>query len=105
MALKAQRLAENLGFIQDQVVILEPLAGNAETLHGVLADPLRLRGVKYALQTAIEAIIDSMYHICAQVFHMAPTSAQDAADILLEHKAVDQALHSRLVRMVGVITS
>ena len=101
MALRAQRIAENLGCIRTQVDILAPLSSSAEALKDVLSDPLRLGGVKYALQTAIESVIDSMYHIAAQVFHLAPASAQDAADILMENKVVSPELHRSLVRMIG----
>jgi uncharacterized protein YutE (UPF0331/DUF86 family) len=66
-----------------------------------IAGALRLQRVKYALQTAVEAIIDSMYHIAAQVCHYAPASAQDAADTLLEKKALDTDVHLRPVNMVG----
>lgn len=101
MALREQRLAENVAYVLGQVELLEPIVSNDAALQDVLADPLRLSGVKYALQTAIEAIIDSMYHVAAQVYHRAPASAQDAADILLENQAIDADLHLRLVHMVG----
>jgi len=42
-----------------------------------------------------------MYHIAAQVLHLAPASAQDAADILMENRVVSPELHHRLVRMIG----
>jgi uncharacterized protein YutE (UPF0331/DUF86 family) len=50
----------------------------------ILADPWLVRGLKYALQTAVEAVIDLSYHIAARNFGHAPSDARDAVRILAE---------------------
>ncbi len=47
-----------------------------------------LRGVKYALQTSIQAMIDVAYHLAAKAFGSAPADAYEAFAVLARRGAI-----------------
>lgn len=77
------RLEEKLAFIAAQVADLRRLAAERD-LGSFAADPWIVRGAKYALQTAIEAMIDTAYHLSAKAFRYAPDDGRDAVDRLVK---------------------
>lgn len=50
-----------------------------------------LGGLKYALQTAIEALVDLAYHLCAKLYMHAPADARDALVVLAQQGAIRRA--------------
>lgn len=72
-----------IGYIREQVASINELL-RSRRREEILADPWIIRGLKYALHTAVEAMIDLAYHIAAKKFGHAPTDARDAMRVLME---------------------
>lgn len=83
MTLDRERMVDKTGYITEQVTALRKLMGQGDD-RTVLNDAWVLRGVKYSLQTAIEACIDLAYHVCTKAFGHAPRDARDAMRRLAE---------------------
>jgi uncharacterized protein YutE (UPF0331/DUF86 family) len=65
------------------------------------ADPIWLRGVKYAFVTAIEACVDVAQHICATQGWGPPADNGDAIRLLGDHGALAATLALSLRKAVG----
>jgi len=83
MAIDHVRVANKITFIREQVSSIKSLL-TEKSKEEILSDPWLVRGIKYALQTAVEAMIDIAYHISAQKFNHAPTDSRDAFRVLSE---------------------
>ncbi len=83
MAVDQLRIANKIAFIREQITGLRGLFAekSGET---ILADPWLIKGIKYALQTSIEAMIDIAYHLSAHKFNHAPAEARDAFRVLAD---------------------
>ena len=93
------RIVEKLAYIRG-----EEAASLRCLEHGegaFLADPTAVRAAKYSLVTAIEAVIDIAYHLCAKAFRLGPRSAHEAFDRLCDEAVISRELAERLHRMVG----
>ncbi len=90
------RIEEKLAFIAGQVSDLCDLARQRDE-RSFTADPWVVRGAKYALQTSIEAMIDTAYHLAAKAFRYAPDDARDAIDRLVK----EGVLPPRWARRLG----
>lgn len=62
-----ERVREKLAYIEEQTAALTGLVKQT-TLSAFRRDPWKVRGARYALQTAIEAMIDTLYHLAAKGF-------------------------------------
>lgn len=81
MAIDCDRISSKIAFIREQVTSIRTLlVGMSE--EEILSNPWLIKGLKYALQTAIEAMIDIAYHISAKKYDHAPTEARDALRVL-----------------------
>jgi uncharacterized protein YutE (UPF0331/DUF86 family) len=83
MSPDAGRVQGRLAFIEGQVAELR--AAFARLTPDELARPeraLERGGVKYAVQTAAEAVADVAYHLCARQWRHAPQDPHDALDFL-----------------------
>ncbi|HVB10447.1 MAG TPA: hypothetical protein VNM16_08810, partial [Bacillota bacterium] len=65
------RILEKLTYLDGQINLLR----QAPQAPG---DPLVVSGVRYAIQTAVEAIIDVCFHLSAKVARHVPQGAHDA---------------------------
>jgi uncharacterized protein YutE (UPF0331/DUF86 family) len=65
------------------------------------ADPMWLRGVKYAFVTGIEALVDVAQHVCASEGWGPPQDNGDAVRLLGAHGVLDAQLAEGLRRAVG----
>ena len=83
MGLDRERMLAKMGHIKEQAVSIKELL-EAKKKEEILTDPWLVKGIKYSLQTAIEAMIDLAYHIAAKKLGHAPGDARDALRILLE---------------------
>lgn len=100
MSVDIQRLLEKLAFIAQQAADLRRLADSV-TREQFTADPWLVRGAKYALQTAIEAMLDTLYHLAAKAFSHAPADGRDALNHLAGH-GVFTAEEAEVIReMIG----
>lgn len=91
---------EKTGFIKEQVNELRRLM-EEKSKNEIATNPWVLRGVKYALQTAIEAGIDLAYHVCAKEFDVAPQDARDAFKKLSEKGIIPETELKNYSSMVG----
>ena len=89
------RLLRLLRSVNDDVAVLraEAAAGPARR-----ADPMWLRGVKYAFVTAIEGCIDAGQHACAAQGWGPPNTNADVMRVLVEHGVLEVELGARLRR-------
>ncbi len=76
-----ERLAVKLAYLEEQIHDLQGLLAESDPLAG---DPWRRRGLRYAVHTAIEAVIDVCYHLSAKRLHRAPSTPHEALDALVE---------------------
>lgn len=66
MVVDVERILQKIAYIRAQVSAVEELVKTSER-QAILSDPWKLKGVKYSLQTAIEALIDITYHVIAKM--------------------------------------
>lgn len=83
MGLDHERMMAKIGYIREQLVSIKELL-NKKKKEEILADSWLVKGLKYSLQTAMEAMIDLAYHVAAKKFGHAPGDARDAMRVLLE---------------------
>lgn len=81
MSLDVERVQEKLAFIAQQAADLRRLAQEV-TRERFTADGWLVRGAKYALQTAIEAMLDVLYHLAVKAASYAPADGRDALNHL-----------------------
>lgn len=83
VAIDRERVLAKTAYIREQAAsIREMLAVRSK--EEILSDPWLIKGLKYSLQTAVEAMIDLAYHIAARQFGHAPADAREAVRILAE---------------------
>ncbi len=92
------RLLRLLRAVTDDVSVLRSEAGADEVRR---ADPLWLRGIKYTVVTAVEAVVDVAQHICAAEGWGPPADNGDALRLLGAHHALTVELADSLRRAVG----
>lgn len=103
-----ERVERRLAFIQEEVRALRELLAEqtylADPLRATIhpQDPWKRRGVRYAVQTAIEAVCDVAYHICAKRFRHAPADPHDAVERLAQEGVIAPELLPKLHGMIGL---
>lgn len=92
------RLLRLLRSVSDDVAVLR-----GEAAAGLLrqADPMWLRGVKYAFVTAIEGRIDAGQHACSAQGWGPPNTNGDVMRVLAEHGVLEAGLGARMRLAVG----
>lgn len=83
MAVDQLRISNKIAFIREQITSIAGLL-TENSKEAILSDPWLIKGIKYALQTAIEAMIDIAYHLSVHKFNHAPTEARDALRTLAD---------------------
>jgi len=83
VSLDRERMMAKISHIREQTTSIKGLL-DSEKKEEILEDPWLIKGLKYSLQTAIEAMIDLAYHIAAKKFGHAPGDAREALRIILE---------------------
>lgn len=104
-AIDRERVQQKLDFIAQQVSELQELM-TARGPGEILGDPWLVKGVKYSLQVAIEAMIDVAYHISAKGFGHAPLDACDAFGTLAERgviKGNDLPTFNEMIRFRNLV--
>ncbi len=77
MAIDRERLEARSVYVRSQLAALKRIVSSIDA-ERFAAHPLRPPAARYHLQTAIEALIDIAFHLCAKLLRHAPTDAQDA---------------------------
>lgn len=78
-----ERLQQKAAYIHEQLSGINNLL-QRKSQSEILLDPWLQKGLKYSLQTAVEAMIDMAYHVAVKKFHHAPEDARDAFRVLAE---------------------
>ena len=98
-SLDHQRLEQYLVYIAEQVdSVAERVQSDAE-VEELRRDPLAMDGVVYRLQTAIQAMIDVAYQLCAHAFSTAPDGAAHAFELLRQHGLLSEEMLQETRRM------
>lgn len=100
MGLDRERILNKMAYMQEQVSALEDLL-SSHTRDDIVSNAWIIKGVKYSVQTAIEALIDLTYHISAKKFSHAPTSARDALNKLAEEGVIPRERLATYSAMIG----
>lgn len=80
------RLVEKAAYLKAQLEALRRHTADPEELELLLGDGFASGAVKYALQTAVEAVIDTAYHLAAKMYGQAPGSAAEAFRVLAANR-------------------
>jgi len=89
---------------RDQAALYRGLGTPPADANGSMKDilqPAVLSGIKYELQTCIQAMIDVAYHLSAKVFQTAPQDAYDAFEHLASGGVFPRARLAVYRKMVG----
>ncbi|KKM09539.1 toxin-antitoxin system antitoxin subunit [Clostridiales bacterium PH28_bin88] len=100
MELDRERMLAKAAYILEQVEAIRHLT-NTRNMEAITGDAWMLKGLKYSLQTAVEAMIDMVYHISAKRFAHAPADARDALRVLTENGIFTQEEFEVYTSMVG----
>jgi len=84
VVLDYERINNKIVYINEQISSLRGLLSKKKQAE-IINDPWLIKGIKYSLQTAIEALIDICYHICVKKFSHVPLDARDAMRLLVEN--------------------
>jgi uncharacterized protein YutE (UPF0331/DUF86 family) len=100
MGIDRERIIQKAAFIKEQTAALRSLAAQRSKA-AILGDRWVIKGIKYSLQTAIEACIDLAYHICAKRLSQAPVESRDAFKRLAAAGIISEAELLQYSAMVG----
>lgn len=100
MKVDRERVDEKAAYIREQIKAIHELIAS-KPRQAVLEDPWLVKGLKYSLQTAIEAVIDLAYHVCAKALSHAPGDARDAMTRLGESGVLAPSEVGKYQAMVG----
>lgn len=100
MTLDPERVIQKTAYISEQVSALCDLFGSNDPLD-IVGDNWIHKGVKYSLQTAIEACIDLAYHISARKYGYAPSDARDAFERLAKAGLLPEESLKTYSAMIG----
>lgn len=89
MVIELERMLIKISYIREQVFGIRKLLAE-QSKEEILADPWLVRGLKYALQTSVEAMVDIAYHISAKEYNHAPSEARDAIKVLVDNGLVSR---------------
>ena len=101
LTVDVERVMSKIAYIKAQLSDIEKLINTKEKKH-IIGDPWMIKGLKYSLQTSIEAMIDIIFHICAKHFNQAPVDARNGLEILVENKIIDKKYHSLSSILIGL---
>lgn len=100
MTIDHERVMTKITYIKEQLMDIQQLLHN-KSKEQILKDPWIVKGLKYSLQTAIEAMIDIVFHICAKHFNKAPIDARNGLEILVENRVIDENSFFVYSQMIG----
>ncbi len=100
MTIDVERIMQRIVFIREQIHDIETLT-SAKNRSAILNDKFLIKGLKYSLQTAIEAMIDIAFHIAARKYNYAPEEARDAFRILKKNGVISEKEFQTFSAMVG----
>lgn len=100
MTIDRERIIDKIAYIRKQVSDIQVLTeGKTET--EICDDQWLVKGLKYSLQTSIEALIDVAFHLSAKQFNHAPADARDALQCLVSKGVLPPGEFERYSAMIG----
>lgn len=100
MEIDEQRIINKTGYIKEQVSNLRRLVVE-RAREDIINDPWVINGMKYSIQTSIEACIDLTYHFCAKKLGYAPQDARDGFKRLASDGIISEADLEAYSQMIG----
>ncbi len=100
MVIDKERVFEKIAYIQKQVLAIKALL-EEKSKEEVISDQWIVKGLKYALQTSVEALVDIAYHLSAKHFKQAPADNRDAINILVDNKILTDEEKEHYSAMIG----
>lgn len=100
MTIDRERILERIAYIRRQMLEIRTLVQD-KTRSEVVEDRWLIKGLKYSLQTSVEALIDIAYHLSAKQFNHAPVDARDALQYLVSKKILSSGDFETYSSMVG----
>jgi len=101
MILDSERMFQKIAFIREQLKDIQTLTSR-KTRSEILQDTFLVKGLKYSLQTAVEAMIDIAYHLAAKQYHCAPEEARIAFQVLRNNGVFSEEEYKTFAAMVGL---
>jgi len=95
-----ERVYEKIAFIREQTADIRSLIGEKPYAE-IISDQWIIKGLKYSLQTSVEALIDIAYHLSAKHYKHAPADASDALQLLTSKKVLRDDEYEKYSAMVG----
>lgn len=95
----AGRILAKLTYIDAELAVLRPVA---EYTTDAPPGPLMVAGVRYAIQTSIEAVIDICFHVSAKAARHVPQGAHDALNATVAGTGVADTQVKRWHDMIGL---
>lgn len=95
-----ERIINKIAHIRRQMHDIQALT-EEKSQADILCDQWLVKGLKYALQTSVEAMIDVAYHLSAKQFSHAPVDARDALQLLVSKGVLHSAEFETYSAMVG----
>lgn len=100
MTIDEERILRKIAYIRHEVGAIRELT-RTFSREEILNDPWKTRGIRYSLQTAIEAMIDIAYHLAAKMYNYPPVDARDAFQALKRNGVISSADFEDYSAMVG----
>jgi len=100
MVYDKERVYEKIAFIREQKADIHSLIGE-KPYEEIINDQWIIKGLKYSLQTSVEALIDIAYHLSAKHYKHAPADARDALQLLLTKGVLCNEEYEKYSSMVG----
>lgn len=100
MSVDTERIMQKIAFIREQLGDIKTLTSEKQRAE-ILNEKLLVKGLKYSLQTAIEAMIDIAFHVAAKKYNYAPEEARDALRVLRKNGVISDEEYKTFSSMVG----
>ena len=100
MSVSRKRVMKKISYIKEQTDGIKQLLREKDDRE-ILADPWLIKGLKYALQTSVEAVIDIAYHVAAKEYNQAPIDARNAIKVLSENGLIPSRSVPLYNEMIG----
>ncbi len=100
MTIDEDRILRKIAYIRHEAGAIRELT-RTFSREEILNDPWKMRGIRYSLQTAIEAMIDIAYHLAAKMYNYPPVDARDAFQTLRHNGVISSADFDDYAAMVG----
>jgi uncharacterized protein YutE (UPF0331/DUF86 family) len=100
MTLDEERVYEKTAYIQGQISSIQGLL-QENSREEIISNQWLIKGLKYSLQTSVEAMVDIAYHISAKHIKVAPSDGREAITILTQNGVLSEEEQELYSAMIG----